>query len=242
MALTVASQDNLAVSLFTARPTGPPTADFIAHQTNYISTPGDFSADHGAGVFTTEADAWYFLAAVDVLVYRRVRGTIVALGDSITDGSESTPNANRRWPDVLARELLVGPNAKAVANAGIVGNNVHESSVCFGDNAVARLGPDVFARSGVTDVIMLEGINDIIQPDVPEPERFFCLTTIPISAEGLIEHYAVDHRARARARFEDLWRHFDARDRLADIHAGDGEKRQQVNRWIRTRAAHSTPS
>ena len=33
-------------------------------------------------------------------------GAVVAFGDSITDGTRSTPDTNNRWPDHLARRLL----------------------------------------------------------------------------------------------------------------------------------------
>ena len=40
--------------------------------------------------------AWFFLARVEVTAPREV-GAIVAVGDSITDGSRSTANTNNRW-------------------------------------------------------------------------------------------------------------------------------------------------
>ena len=104
------------------------------------------------------------------------------------------------------------------------------------ENETVRLGDDVFARAGVREVILLEGINDITHPDTPEP-RHPCLTRIPISAEGLAEHYEqlID---RAHARGLRIyggtltpsmgWPGF---DEAAEA------KRQQVNRWIRTSGA-----
>ena len=230
--LAVGPRRDVAVSLFAPGRTVPPTAHFLALQTNYLAT-GDATADEGAGAFTTTLGSWYFLSEVDVLAGRRVRGAIVALGDSITDGAGTTPNTNRRWPDQLAG--LLGDRF-GVANAGIIGNNVHESSSCFGLNALARLETEVFSRAGVTDVILLEGINDLTHPGTPEP-RFPCLTRIPISAEGLIEHY---EQLIARVHAEGLriyggtltpslgWAGF--------TQATEAE-RQAVNRWIRTSGA-----
>jgi hypothetical protein len=99
----------------------------------------------------------------------------VALGDSITDGAGTTPDTSRRWADELAR--LLGGRV-GVANAGITGDDRHESSLCFGLNAIARLEMDALARAGARDAVLLEGINDITHPDTPEP-RFPCLTKMP---------------------------------------------------------------
>ena len=220
------------MSLFAPGRTVPPTAHFLALQTNYIAA-GDASADESGSRFTTTVGSWYFVSELDVLPGRRVRGSIVALGDSITDGAGTTPDTNRRWPDQLARLFR---HRFGVANAGIIGNNVHESSSCFGLNALARLETEVFSRAGVTDVILLEGINDLTHPGTPEP-RFPCLTRIPISAEGLIEHY---EQLIARVHAQGLriyggtltpsmgWPGF-----FATTEA----ERQAVNRWIRTSGA-----
>jgi lysophospholipase L1-like esterase len=231
VALAVAPGTDVAISLFSAAPTGPPTAHSLAQQTNFIAA-GDATADGGAA-FTTTFGSWYFISELDVVGDPRVSSSIVALGDSITDGAGTTPDTNRRWPDQLAR-LLRG--RVGVANAGIIGNNVHESSLCFGLNAIARLETDVFSRAGVRDVVFLEGINDITHPDTPEP-RFPCLTKIPISAEGLIEQYeqVIDrvHAEGLRIYGGTLtpsigWPSFTPAMEV---------KRQQVNDWIRTSGA-----
>jgi len=45
--------------------------------------------------------------------------TVVTFGDSITDGANSTPDANHRWPDILARRLIqAGGTPTAVLNDG----------------------------------------------------------------------------------------------------------------------------
>ena len=87
---------------------------------------------------------------------------VVAFGDSITDGSRSTTDANNRWPDVLARRLAARKIALGVANGGIGGNRVlSEGAAQAGVNALARFDRDVLDVPGVTYVIVLEGINDI---------------------------------------------------------------------------------
>jgi lysophospholipase L1-like esterase len=85
---------------------------------------------------------------------------IATIGNSITDGARSTPNTNRRWPDILAERLLKSTQPpKGVANAGISGNRVLTFGA--GPSALARLDRDVLMQPGVTHVIILEGINDI---------------------------------------------------------------------------------
>jgi lysophospholipase L1-like esterase len=89
--------------------------------------------------------------------------TVVALGDSITDGNGSTPNTDRRWPDFLAQRLA--SHGIGVANAGISGARLLRDGM--GQNALARFDRDVLAQPGVSDVIVLLGINDIGWPGSP---------------------------------------------------------------------------
>jgi lysophospholipase L1-like esterase len=102
---------------------------------------------------------------VEVRASRRVVGTVVALGDSITDTAATTGNANLRWPDALARRLAArhGPTL-SVANGGLGGDRLlapREGEPYFGVPALARLERDVFAQIGVRGVIVFIGVNDI---------------------------------------------------------------------------------
>jgi lysophospholipase L1-like esterase len=161
--LIVGSDQNLAISLFSAEKTGPSTTHIFAGQTNYVSGAGNFAADDGGGAFTTTTGPWYFLDGVDVLVSPSVKGAVVALGDSITDGVGSTVNENQRWPNDLARRFLANSPGlvMSVLDEGIIGNRVLNDSACFGVSVVARLDRDVLAQTSVLDVILLEGLNDI---------------------------------------------------------------------------------
>jgi lysophospholipase L1-like esterase len=127
-------------------------------QTNYVAD-GDVA---GAATLSaaTELRSWYFFDGIDVNAAEGARA-IVTLGDSITDGAQSTPNTNRRWPDVLAARLKQEPELKnvAVLNEGISGNRVLNDQA--GPSALARLDRDVLAQNGVRYVIVLESINDI---------------------------------------------------------------------------------
>jgi lysophospholipase L1-like esterase len=86
--------------------------------------------------------------------------TIVTIGDSITDGAQSTRDTDSRWPDVLAERLTkAGKTGFAVANAGISGNRLLNTG--SGPAALARFDRDVLSVPGVRYVVILEGINDI---------------------------------------------------------------------------------
>src|SRR4030095_114751 len=119
----------------------------------------------GAAEFPVSAttQSWFFLSAVDVSAPAQV-GAVVAFGDSITDGTLSTPDSNNRWPDHLARRLLTSaggakPQPMGVLNEGIAGNRILTDVI--GPNALSRFDRDVLALSGVTHIVLLEGITDL---------------------------------------------------------------------------------
>jgi lysophospholipase L1-like esterase len=99
---------------------------------------------------------WYFIAGVEVEAAPGSR-SLVALGDSITDGHAATNDANNRWTDVLARRLA--PMGVAVVNEGIGGNRLLDDGL--GPNALARFDRDVLSVAGAHYLIVLEGINDL---------------------------------------------------------------------------------
>ncbi|MEU2347909.1 SGNH/GDSL hydrolase family protein [Modestobacter sp. NPDC049651] len=161
--LSVQPLQRLAVSVHLPGPTGPATQHNNARETSYLGA-ADRTGDADAAAFTTPVSCWMFASGVDVLAPRRVTGTVVTLGDSITDGDQSTVDADQRYPDWLARRLaaLPGPTL-SVSNAGIGGNEVLVNRVpeLFGVSAPARLPRDVLTQAGVRGVVLLEGINDI---------------------------------------------------------------------------------
>jgi lysophospholipase L1-like esterase len=126
--------------------------------TSYVVGDAPVSAPELASA--KSIDHWYFLSGVDVFPAAGA-SVIVALGDSITDGHGATTNGNDRWPDVLAERLhRDAPTERfAVLNKGIGGNRLLADGL--GPNALARFDRDVLTPSGVRDVIVLEGINDI---------------------------------------------------------------------------------
>jgi lysophospholipase L1-like esterase len=170
--LAVPADHDLLVSVWTPLPSGPVTYHPAAMQQSYVSTgPDDHAGDVAGTAFSAGNSGWQYVSAVDVA---GGPGTVVALGDSITDGIGSTPGANRRWPDYLAARLAAGPEPDyGVVNAGISGNRVLlDSLAAAGPSAQARLPLDVLDRTGVRTVIVLEGVNDIrLEPRQTDPAR-----------------------------------------------------------------------
>jgi len=161
VAVRVSPLEDLAVSVYLPGQTGAATFHADAQQANWVSTAGDHAADSDAGAFITPTLSWYYVSAL-IVQASGADGTVVALGDSITDGVGSTADANARWPNDLARRLdaLGGPTL-SVADEGIGGNRVLIGARCCGASAEARFGRDALDEPGVRDVIVLEGINDI---------------------------------------------------------------------------------
>jgi lysophospholipase L1-like esterase len=223
--MTVPAQTDLAVSLFTSGPTGPATYHSDSQQINYVSVPGDYADSSSAAGFTTTSQHWYFLDEVDVQVGAAIGGTIVAFGDSITDGYRSTVGANDRWPDDLAQRLLAGPPGQVhpVVDEGISGNRVLASSVRFGVSAKARFLGDTTALSGARYVILLEGINDI----------GFSLTPVARIIAGYESLIAAAHTAGLKI-FGATLTPFQGSGYYSA--AGEAE-REAINHWIRTSGA-----
>ena len=169
----------LAVSFHVPGVSGPMSWHAKALQTSYITRPGAgaVAADESEAAFPMSTTSWYFLDALDMRMPAGA-SAIVALGDSITDGTLSTLNGDDRWPDVLARRLrAVHGNRVAVVNAGIGGNQVigpadysPQTAVPGGPSAIARLERDVLSLSGVSAAIWLEGINDFSRIGNAAPE------------------------------------------------------------------------
>ena len=158
--LDVPPLSDVAVSVFVPETTGPATWHFVALQTSYISPPGDFTASAVMPVATT-TQAWFWLAGVEVIASKQT-GAVVTFGDSVTDGTRSTPNTNNRWPDHLARRLIAqrGNHQAGVLNEAISGNRLLNDGI--GSNGLARLDRDVLTQTGVTHAIVLLGNNDIL--------------------------------------------------------------------------------
>lgn len=234
--LAVPAGSDLAISIFLPRATPAAAIHSFARQTSYVGQ-GDFTAapsiPHARAI-----PAWAFLAGVDVGAPGTM-AAIAAFGDSITDGDGSTENANQRWPNHLARRLAQAGRPLGVLNAGIIGNRLlhdaPQTQANFGVNALARFDRDALDQPGVKYVILLEGINDLGLAGTP---------LAPLS-----EAVSVDELIAAMKQL--IGR---AHDRGVKIigatltpfsgiaipgyfGAGKEEKRNALNRWIRSSRA-----
>jgi lysophospholipase L1-like esterase len=157
IAMEVAPLQRLAVCLYFPQATPITTIHWDGLQ------PAQIAAGNVTGAANIKADSVVnsrlFLSALLVEAAPGTR-TVVAFGDSITDGAASTPGTDSRWPDFLARRLA-GRNV-AVLNAGISGGRVLKNHM--GPNALARFERDVLGQPGVASVVLLMGINDISWP------------------------------------------------------------------------------
>jgi lysophospholipase L1-like esterase len=227
--LAVQPLAELSIDLFVPGELGngpsPVTTHQGAAQTNYLSPPGNHS-----GIATMPVSArttsWFLLARVEVAAPAGA-GAVVAFGDSITDGARSTTDMNARWPDHLARRLSARRvPAIAVLNAGISGNRVLGDGA--GLSALARFDKDVLMQTGVTHVVIMEGINDIgIARSNPGPS----------AADLIAGHTQLIERARARGLrvYGATLTPFEG----AAYWTPEGEaKRQALNEWIRTSGAY----
>jgi lysophospholipase L1-like esterase len=137
-----------------------------ARETGHPGSRATSYYEHGNAVsaaWLTDAkhvDHWYQISEIDVQAAPGA-GTVVALGDSITDGHGATTNGNDRWTDVLAQRLqgLAETRNIGVSNQGIGGNHLLTDGL--GPNALARFDRDVLAPAGVRWVIVFEGVNDL---------------------------------------------------------------------------------
>jgi lysophospholipase L1-like esterase len=228
--LAVPAMADLAIDLYLPGNTNSPSPlTYFASslQTNYVSETGNYAGASSFPVVAT-TPSWFLVSRVEV-VAPQAMGAIVAYGDSITAGSRSTADTNNRYPNHLARRLQSSPTPMAVLNAGIGGNRVlSEGAFTAGMNAVGRFDRDVVMQTGVTHVIVLEGINDIGNArENPTP-----------TAEDLIAgHKQLIERARTSG-IKILGATLTPFEGAFYYTAVGEAKRQAVNQWIRTSGAY----
>ena len=172
-ALRVHEGENIAVSVFVA---GFATASvhFCCYDRidSYATADGAGNltdSPTGAGfdpTLTSPNMRWLSAVAVE---NSSAQGTVVAFGDSITDGF-GVLNNGYSWVDaVQARIWRLAPERQmSVVNEGIAGNtltvfppNATYEDISGGLPGIVRLGPDALSLPGVKDVVLFLGTNDI---------------------------------------------------------------------------------
>lgn len=158
--LHVPPLSDLAVSIYLPAGAQGTTFHNVGLQTNYIAPAGgDYTSAVQLPSPTTVLN-YFFLTGIEVTASKQA-AAIVTLGDSITDGTRSTPDTNSRWPNVLALRLQErrGFDHLSVLNEGISGNRI--LSAGSGPNTLSRFDRDVLSKPGVKYMTLLIGINDI---------------------------------------------------------------------------------
>jgi lysophospholipase L1-like esterase len=163
----------LAVSFHVVGTSGRMTWHSGAFRTSYVSKPkaGSHGADYDDLALPYTTTSWFFLDGVDVMAPQDTL-VVAAVGDSITNGSNSTLNGDDRWANALSTRLhsLLGSRVSVVMEAiggnQVIGPKTYDVNKPYfgGPSALERMDWDILSVSGLTTVIWLEGINDLGQP------------------------------------------------------------------------------
>jgi len=223
------ARSNLTVTMYLAD--GQASNDITSHPGSR-TTSHLLAGDHrGVGDLpgATVTDHWYFLTGVEVFAPRST-AAVVLLGDSLTDGRGSTTNGNDRWSDRLLDRLHAqrGMARVAVLNQGVGGNRLLNDGL--GPHALARLERDVFDRSGVRWLVVLEGINDIGTAEATEEGQHGVASDL-IAAYKQIVVRASAHGIRVYGATLPPFGGNSDYDDATGLREG---ARQAVNQWIRT--------
>jgi lysophospholipase L1-like esterase len=161
LTMTVIAHDDLAVSLYVPDTGAHPAVHSSAQVRSFMTANGggDAAAAEAKTAFTVETTSTLWLKSIETLTATSP-GAIVALGDSITDGTCSSLEAHDRWVDWLSARLDAAYRgaARAVVNEGIGGNTLTPLRSNPGSE---RLERDVLSHAGVSDVLLFLGTNDI---------------------------------------------------------------------------------
>lgn len=189
----VTPEKDVAVTFRVVGDSGPITWHAKAMTTSYMSGSGtgDKTEDVNGADLQFSLRSWVWLT--EMQSYKASspdRKAIVAIGDSITDGSGTTIDGNDRWVDFLNRRLRAAGSENVVVNEGIGGNRITTlrwgavisgalaspavqadfsgapatpDARCdgCGEPAIVRLERDALSLPNVAAVILFEGVNDI---------------------------------------------------------------------------------
>lgn len=158
IAFTVAPNTRLLISIYI--PAGANLSQATRHddanETEFNYNGGDVSTDQ----YYPTTNTFGFTTLLDGIdVDSATPSTVVAVGDSITDGLGTAADTDTRWPNYLAAR--VAPQGLAVIDQGIGGNWVTADQGASGQSLQNRWQRDVLDQSGVRTVIDADGINDL---------------------------------------------------------------------------------
>jgi lysophospholipase L1-like esterase len=236
--MRVLGQQDVAVSLHIPGTDVRPSQHSGAQVTSYLTAngAGDMAAQEMATAFTATTTSTFWLKAIDVSSAAST-GSVVAFGDSITDGTCSTLDAHDRWEDLLAVRLALDAAGrgqegahKAVVNEGIGGNTITRANLqppADSPPGLERLERDVLTHHGVTHVILFMGTNDV--------RREASATQVIAGLQDLIGR--VKARGLKIAGVTMIPRHNrPPAENNTGWNAAKTQVRNEVNQWIRTRA------
>ncbi len=235
--LNVPAAGDLAISVWLPEATELATFHEETMLTSYVTGAGNFvnSADLPGA---TPVRAAFYLTVVEVLPVESI-GTLVAFGDSITQGFGSTADTYRTWPDVLGARL----NSPSRSRLAVVNQGIGCGRLLFdfcGPSGAARFDRDVLTVTGVTEVIVHLGLNDITIPQIlpifGHPE--FAVENVA-AADIITGLNQLTQRAHARGIkiFGATITPFGSSTVPGVVSADNEAKRQAINKWIRTSGA-----
>ncbi|MFE0174803.1 GDSL-type esterase/lipase family protein [Streptomyces sp. NPDC059002] len=175
---TVTAGDELAVSLWLPEDTGLSTYSAVPLRTGYAVPGNALSAPALDGIEgLEELVTRHFISGADVLA---PAGTTIAVafGDSWFEGTGTTPDTDRRFPDLLNDRLRDAGSTGWVVNQGLSANRLLTDEI--GEHALARLQRDALDVPGVTHVLIHFGLNDL---GIPGQEAYPQAAPGPTAAE-----------------------------------------------------------
>ncbi|HXY06863.1 MAG TPA: SGNH/GDSL hydrolase family protein [Terriglobales bacterium] len=237
----------LSVSIYFPKRVSTPTVHELALKRAIISRAGDQT--HAEKIDSGATSKSSILISAVLVPAQPSQRLVVAFGDSIVDGDQSTVDADHNWPSDLVRRFSRSPGTSnvAVVNEGLAGNRLLTSddgvsarvglSAGLGASGLARFDRDGLGLPGVTHIVLLEGINDISFPGAKIEGEYLANPADVRTSEDLIEAY-LQLISRAHAHGTKLIGSTLTPCEGADIPGYYSESkeavRQTVNQWIRT--------
>lgn len=236
VSMKVVALQELAISLYLPTEVPASTIHGFGNRTAYLARGADATAAVAFPPGETD-DSRYYLTDVEVAAGPGAQ-TVVAFGDSITDGVGSRLDGYGRWPDALATKLQSDPATASIAvvNAGIAGNRILNDGVdpFVGPSGLGRFDRDALDKPGARWILLLSGSNDISASDMlPLPKDQVSAQQI---IEGMKRLIARAHAKGLRIMGATLLPKAGVRKPFVHTEVG-AAKRRVLNDWIRSSGA-----